>query len=81
MPWALQHAGDKNVSISRRKQPTGVISLRALPSGDKQPDRIGVLFSDEKTCSKYALVDGGAEPMRDQLHPSRAPCGDLCSEK
>jgi hypothetical protein len=59
MPWALQHLGDKNVSSSRRKTPSTVIRVPALPSGRKHKDRFGLLLSDEKARDGRSLVDGG----------------------
>jgi hypothetical protein len=74
MPWALQHFGDKNVSISRRKEPYNLIRDRASPSGSKQVDRIGPLFSDGKPQPRRCFVDGGVDARGGQLGVSVAPC-------
>jgi hypothetical protein len=58
-----------------------MIGVPALPSRRKYVDRIGLVFSDEKTRDRLGLVDGGMAEIGDQLFPSLAHCGGSQLEK
>jgi hypothetical protein len=55
MQWALQHLSDKNVSSSRRKTPSTVIRVPALPSGRKQMDCFGPHFPTRERATGAVL--------------------------
>jgi hypothetical protein len=69
MPWALQHFGDKNVSICRRRSRAAATQVSALPSSNVQSIRTQGVISDEKSISMPPPLDGESGKLGHQPVP------------